>query len=161
MDARSDRKQQALAILGEADTALNGWTCDASTACCRFAVTGREPWVTQVEWELVVEELKRGGRRLPAVPPDADGRCPFLDGTGRCVVYAARPLGCRTFFCERAQSPGPMPRAALRGLPRRLEELTVTERGRDTGARPIRSWLTSAHAPARAPPRATARSRAR
>ena len=26
-----------------------------------------------------------------------DGRCSFLDSTGRCRVYAARPMQCRTY----------------------------------------------------------------
>ena len=43
------RKQQALAIYAQADGALDGWTCPSSTECCRFAVTGREPWLTQIE----------------------------------------------------------------------------------------------------------------
>lgn len=138
------RKGRALAVLAEADRVLDGFGCEASTDCCRFAVTGREPWVTQVEWELVVDEVKRQGRRLPAVPDDDDGRCPFLNEAGRCVVYRARPLGCRTFFCERASGPTAMPKAALRTLPRRLEELTLPDphdKGRDNGARPLRSWL--------------------
>lgn len=141
---RGERKTRALAVLVEADRALDGWSCDASTDCCRFSVTGREPWVTQVEWELVVDEVKRQGRRLPAVPDDDDGRCPFLSEAGRCVVYRVRPLGCRTFFCERARGPSSMPKAALRALPRKLEELTIrdaVEKGKDTGARALRSWL--------------------
>jgi uncharacterized protein len=148
------RKKRALAILGEADDALAGWSCSSSTECCRFALTGREPWVTQVEWELILEELKRSGRRLPSIPDDDDGRCPFLDnfegldgpdgrGAGRCRVYRARPLGCRTFFCERASGPGPLPKTALRALPRQLEALTENERGLDQAPRPLRSWLRS------------------
>lgn len=119
-------------------------------------MTGREPSVTQAEWELVVADVKRQGRKLPPLNDDVDGRCPFLidhqGGGGRCSVYAARPLGCRTFFCERAKGPHgegvrEMPMRALRALPRALDALTVRQGGAhkndDVGARPIRSWLRS------------------
>ncbi len=138
MGAAGARRRAALAILREADDALDGWSCDASTDCCRFAVTGREPWLTPVEWELVVDEVKRTGRRLPRVPDDDDERCPFLSPEGRCLVYAARPLGCRTFYCERATGPAPPPTRALRALPRRLAALGADD------ARPLRSWLSAA-----------------
>lgn len=146
-DDSAGRRARALAILDEASQILDGWRCEASTECCRFSVTGREPWVTQVEWDLVKDELKRQGRRLPHIPEDDDGRCPFLDDAGRCVVYASRPLGCRTFFCERARGPhdevklDKRDQGALRALPRELEALTVDVKGEDAGARPIRSWL--------------------
>lgn len=155
----SDRKQRALAILHEADQALDGWSCDASTECCRFAITGREPSVTQIEWQLVVDETARQGRRLPALPTDDDERCPFLapvDGKarhegGRCTIYASRPLGCRTFFCERArdadghQGPPSTSTRALREAARSLDDLKQRAgAGDDAKARPLRSWLRAA-----------------
>ena len=149
------RRARALAILGDADRALDGWSCDCSTECCRFGVTGKEPWVTQVEWELVVAEVARQGRRLPVrADHDREGRCPFLavdphdDTKGRCTVYAARPLGCRTFFCERARGPdgepAPYPKDDVKSLPRALDALTVTDPRADARARPLRSWLRTA-----------------
>lgn len=113
---------------------LEGWTCPASTECCRFGLTGREPYVTSIEVTALKRELARiGGERafrraLPlAAAPAPEGEaavpgrrkdrkrqlavvkderaCPLLNEEGRCSVYAARPLGCRTFFCERASSP--------------------------------------------------------
>ena len=152
-----ERKAQALAILHDVDRALDGWTCDASTECCRFAVTGREPWVTQVEWQLVVDETARQGRRLPALNKDDDERCPFLapvEGKarhegGRCTVYASRPLGCRTFFCERArdgdgnEGPPSTSTREMREAARSLDALkdARTSDGDDGKARPLRSWL--------------------
>lgn len=133
----------ALVILKQADRALDGWTCDASTECCRFGVTGREPYVTRAEWELVVAEVKKTGRKLQAyqqrVSDTGEQRCPFLSDTGRCEVYAARPLGCRTFFCERARPPAGtaarIDKQANNALARELADLSG-EKGR-----PLRSWL--------------------
>lgn len=155
----SQHKLRALAILHEVDSALDGWGCDASTECCRFAVTGREPWVTALEWRLVVDESARQGRRLPAIPKHEDERCPFLatqEGNkgGRCTVYAARPLGCRTFFCERARhtdgrtgAPSTSTRElreASRSLAA-LPDVDVDVTNHDDGkARPLRSWLRAA-----------------
>ena len=145
----SERSRATLAILDEASARVAHVTCDASTECCRFGITGREPWVTQAEWEVVMAEVARQGRKLPAIPDD--DTCPFLSAEGRCRVYAGRPLGCRTFFCERARSVdgGPLHHLPhrtreLADLPRKLDALTVPERGRDTGARTLRSWLREA-----------------
>jgi Fe-S-cluster containining protein len=149
--ARALRRQGTLTILHEADALLEGFGCDASTDCCRFGVTGREPWLTAAEFELLEHGIRASGRRLADVAKrgaqseaddDGEQRCPLLSDAGRCLVYAARPLGCRTFFCERARGPGPQPHKALRALPQRLEGLTP--RGsRDLEARPLRAWLRS------------------
>ena len=130
------------ALYRDADALFQGATCEQSSECCRFGITGREPWVTQAEWRLVEDDVRRQGRKLPAIPDD--DTCPFLSPEGRCRVYGARPLGCRTFFCERATGPGPVPRKALGALPRRLDALTDVEKGKDAGARPLRSWLREA-----------------
>jgi Fe-S-cluster containining protein len=131
----------ALAILQEADALLDGWTCESSTECCRFSVTGREPYVTRAEWALIVAEVKRQGRKLPAVPDSDDGRCAFLDDAGQCRVYAVRPLGCRTFFCERAHGPNgehtrEIPKREIQQLARDLSDASDGEK-----ARPLRSYL--------------------
>lgn len=130
---------RALTVLRDADRALAGWTCESTTECCRFGVTGREPYLTRAEWELMQTAIARSGRRLPAIP--ADGTCPLLSEDGRCTVYDARPLGCRTFYCDRATGPAPYPRRAVAALPRALEDLSGGERGR-----PLRSWLRTAGA---------------
>jgi hypothetical protein len=135
----------ALAILAQADQMLAGWTCDASTECCRFSITGREPSVTQAEWALLEREIARQGRRMPKVPDDDDGRCPFLNTQGRCGVYSARPLGCRTFYCERASGPHKVKPRDLRELARDLDDASDYGAG-DRGARPLRSWVRSAAA---------------
>ncbi len=132
-DPERARRAATLAILQEADGHLEGWTCDNSTDCCRFAVTGREPWLTEAEFALLSAEVARQGRKLPAVR--ADEVCPMLSAEGRCTVYEVRPLGCRTFFCDRAKGYGSYPRSDVSRLPRRLDELSRGD------SRPIRSWL--------------------
>jgi Fe-S-cluster containining protein len=63
--------------------------------------------------------------------------CPLLDHNQRCSVYGARPLGCRTFYCQRAQ-PGAGPtRAELRALTRELQELAARHRMGGEAGRPL------------------------
>lgn len=126
----------ALAILGQADRLLDGWSCEGSAECCDFAHTGREPYVTDAEFALVAAEVRRQGKKLPA--PREDGQCPFLDDAKRCTVYDARPLGCRTFYCDRASGFGRFPRREIAALPRALEDLSGGSKGR-----PLTRWLGS------------------
>jgi Fe-S-cluster containining protein len=147
-DRRGDRGDRAdedallaelFAVYADAAALLEGWTCPASTECCRFGLTGREPYVTSIEVAAVKRELARiGGPRafrgaepLAAEPAHAHDKkrrltlakdertCPLLDHEGHCAVYAARPLGCRTFFCERASSPTRARSTRGRALPQR------------------------------------------
>ena len=56
------------------------------------------------------------------MPESVEGACPMLEaGTGRCLIYAERPFGCRTHFCKAAG--GPYPRKRVIDLLRRLEEI--------------------------------------
>ena len=115
--------------------------CDSSTECCRFGVTGREPQVTSVEVALLRAALaKRGGplsvkRRALPLHARADERtCPLLERSGRCSVYDARPLGCRTYYCERAQLLSTPKRDELRAIVRRLQAIAL--RHQPQGDRP-------------------------
>jgi Fe-S-cluster containining protein len=98
------------------DRELDGWSCSQSTDCCRFGVTGREPYPTTIE----VAELERAVRargglaKRRSLPVAGERRCALLGDDGRCVVYASRPYGCRTFFCERGEGP-----SGERGAPAR------------------------------------------
>ena len=132
------RRSEALAVLHDADRARDGWSCESSAECCQFAVTGREPYLTEAEWDLLAAEIARQGRRVPAMPESRD--CPFLSKELRCTVYAARPLGCRTFYCHRASGPH-VPRRELADLARRLEVLSQDDGGK---ARSLTTWLTQA-----------------
>ena len=138
-----------LAIYARVDALLAPFSCDASSECCRFGVTGREPYVTPVE----LAELRRamaargsppaaGARGRRSLPLAKDERpCPLLDEAGRCRAYEARPLGCRTFFCDRVQGPGRVPREEVNRLAREVAALADRYSPRDSGARPLTSAL--------------------
>jgi Fe-S-cluster containining protein len=57
--------------------------------------------------------------------------------SGRCLIYADRPFGCRTHFCEAAG--GPYSRREVLDLIRRLEAISAGLGG--DGPRPIVSAL--------------------
>ena len=141
-------------IYADADQAFAGWSCPASTECCRFGITGREPYVTSVELAAIRRAIAaRGGARSfrPAAPladtgapprggrrlPIAERTCPMLNEAGRCAIYAARPLGCRTFFCDRAEPGATVRHKDVLSLVRRVQELAARhEPGGDQG-RPL------------------------
>ena len=129
-------------IYAEVDRLLAGWSCEASTDCCHFGRTGREPYLTPLEWQHLKRALAgRTPKKARLTIVDDEGRCPLLDATGRCSVYADRPFGCRTFFCERAISGGErFPRQQIR---ERLREVVAeNERYNLHGEpRPLRRWL--------------------
>lgn len=134
------------------DATLGGWSCDASTDCCRFGVTGREPYPTAVELaELERAVRARGGlpkRRTLALA--GERRCTLLGDDGRCLVYASRPFGCRTFFCERGrdaafQRPDAgLPRDVIAEIAREIAALSARFAPSDPGPRPLsratRAW---------------------
>lgn len=133
------------ALYQETDALYAGWSCPATTECCRFGVTGRQPYVTSIELAAVRRALaRRGGvlaARRRALPITADAEreriCPLLERGGRCAVYADRPLGCRTFYCARA-TPGPRAsRAELRDLLLRLQDLAARHALGGEQARPL------------------------
>lgn len=116
-------------IYAAADALYAAWSCPGSADCCRFAVTGREPFVTSVELFALERAAKRVGRpvrskrALPLVRDEA-GSCPMLSPNARCVIYADRPLGCRTFYCDLATPGGRVRHREVQELVRRLEALS-------------------------------------
>ncbi len=135
------------AVYRDADAAFSGWSCPASTECCRFGVTGREPYVTSLELAALRRALAALGRRVrpprPPRPPRGalpiadERRCPMLTDEGRCAVYASRPLGCRTFYCDRAEPGGKVRQREINDLVRRIQDLAARhEPGGDRG-RPL------------------------
>lgn len=94
--------------------------CQARTECCQFQLTGLTPQLTKVE-ALVAAKGFRGAGRKELPEPD-DGACPMLKReTGKCMIYADRPFGCRTHFCEAAG--GPYARKEILDLIRQLEDV--------------------------------------
>ena len=101
-------------------------TCIARTECCQFQLTGLTPHLTKGEALLAAKAFRATGRR--DLPDTDDGVCPMLKrATGRCLIYADRPFGCRTHFCEAAG--GPYARKEVLDLIRRLEALDVRLKG--------------------------------
>ena len=94
-------------------------SCELRTTCCHFRVTGRTPSVTRIEALYAAKGYRASGRKTFA--PRADGACPCMDAQGRCFIYAHRPFGCRTHFCEAAG--GMYPRKHVADLIQRLEAL--------------------------------------
>ena len=114
-------------------------SCQASTECCQFQLTGLTPHLTQGEALVAVRGFRATGRK--ELPESDDGACPLLTReTGRCLIYADRPFGCRTHFCDAAG--GPYPRKQVLDLIRRLEE--VDRRLGGDGPRKIEAALAAA-----------------
>jgi uncharacterized protein len=113
--------------------------CVRVKECCHFKLTGRTPYLTKGEALLVAKALRATGRtQLPENPTDA---CPLLDSSsGNCLIYEARPFGCRTHFC--AAAGGPYARREVIDLIRRLETIDATLAG--SGARLLQSAMIDA-----------------
>ena len=106
--------------------------CSLRTECCHFKRTGLTPFLTKGEALLAAKALRASGRTR--IPDRKDGACPLLDPkTSRCLVYEARPFGCRTHFCEAAG--GPYSRREVLDLIRWLERIDAQVGG--SGARPL------------------------
>lgn len=149
---RNERKRalgELRALYARMDAALTGWACDASTDCCRFGVTGREPYPTAVEIaELERAVAARGGlKKRRTLPVAGERRCALLGDDNRCSVYASRPFGCRTFFCDRAKNAvgegaKSLPKAVIADVSRAIADLSARFEPRDPGPRPL-SRVTS------------------
>lgn len=100
--------------------------CIARTECCQFQLTGLTPHLTKGEALLAAKALRGTGRK--ELPDRDDGACPLLKReNGKCLIYADRPFGCRTHFCDAAG--GPYARKEVIDLIRRLEDLDVRLKG--------------------------------
>lgn len=93
-------------------------SCTARTECCQFQLTGQTPYLTKGEALVAAKAFRATGRK--ELPESVAGACPLLKPeTGRCLIYADRPFGCRTHFCDAAG--GPYARKEVLDLIRRLE----------------------------------------
>jgi len=140
----ADALRSLRALYAEVDGLTAGYGCESSTDCCRFGVTGREPYPTAVELAELERAVKaRGGlgkRRSLVIAEER--RCAMLNDDGKCVAYAARPFGCRTFFCERAVGPNgatarDLPKGEIARLGRAIADLSARFAPRDPGPRPL------------------------
>ena len=110
--------------------------CQVRTECCRFQLTGLTPQLTRGEALLAVKAFRATGRKT--LPESEEGACPLLrPENGRCLIYADRPFGCRTHFCEAAG--GPYSRKEVLDLIRRLEAVDRSLGGE--GPRAIQSAI--------------------
>jgi len=148
---RRDPVEQALlarlkAVYTEVDQAYAGHRCEGTTECCRFAITGREPYVTSIEVLAVQRAVAaRGGalkakrRALPIAHDsrDAERVCPLLDESARCAIYADRPLGCRSFWCHRTTTDRQVDQKELNAFVRQVQDIAAEHaHGGDKG-RPL------------------------
>ena len=132
-----DKASRAIrAIYAELDQRPVQRDCVRRTECCQFKLTGRTPMLTAGEALVVAAALKATGRRtLPESADAKTGRCPMLNPVGKCIVYEARPFGCRTHFC--AAAGGPYSRNEVRDLVRRLEDIDAALGGDGPHALPM------------------------
>jgi len=113
--------------------------CTLQTECCRFQITGKTPMLTKGEAVVAAKALRAAGRTK--LPERTDGTCPLLHPhTSRCMIYAGRPFGCRTHFCEGAG--GPYERREVISHIRILEE--VDERLGGEGPRSLPAAIRDA-----------------
>jgi Fe-S-cluster containining protein len=122
-------RAELLALYAQADALVESLACDCAardTRCCRFGITGREPYPTPVELEEIEHARAALGRRRRSprvrLALAKDRACPLLSNDGRCTIYASRPLGCRTFFCD--ESPAPADRAEVQRVARAVASLS-------------------------------------
>jgi Fe-S-cluster containining protein len=152
-------------LFDEADALVSGATCTCAAAaraedarCCQFGVTGREPYLTPTE----LCEVRHAQRALGTPPrpaprrgrlPLATGACPLLSPEGRCTIYASRPFGCRTFFCQGHEPPRRAhAREAIQEIGRRIADLAARYFPRDPLPRPLTRALSGPDVPAPALP---------
>ncbi len=79
--------------------------CLASGNCCRFEAFGHRLMVTGLEAAWTATRPETPSISLQQIDEARrEGRCPHLDSReGRlCGIRGARPMPCRTFFCDRA-----------------------------------------------------------
>ena len=113
--------------------------CLRQGECCHFKLTGRTPYLTKGEALLAAKAFRATGRKT--LPENTDGSCPMLHReTGSCLIYDARPFGCRTHFC--AAAGGPYARKDVIDLIRRLEAIDLQLNG--SGACTLRNAVAAA-----------------
>ena len=126
------------AIYAEVERRALPRDCQMRTGCCHFRQTGKTPLLTRGEALFLAKGVRASGRTQ--VKPHPEGACPLLGRDGRCTVYAHRPFGCRTHFCQPAG--GMYPRKHVADLIQRLEALDEKLGG--DGSRPLEGAIVAA-----------------
>ena len=137
----SDRKaalDEVRAIYAEIEKRPLQRNCQFNTGCCHFRLAGHTPLLTLGEAMLAAQGVRASGRKV--LKPHPDGACPLLGKDGRCTIYAHRPFGCRTHFCQPAG--GMYPRKHVADLIQRLE--TLDEKLGGDGSRDLESAVIDA-----------------
>jgi uncharacterized protein len=144
-------RDELLSVYVAADALMAGLTCVCTDAgersqatCCHFGEIGREPYVTALEMAVVERAVaarggfpRRGRQARRSLPIAEDPRtCPLLSPAGRCTIYEARPLGCRTFFCE-GRGLTSSSRKELLAMSRRVADVSAGAFPRADGPRPF------------------------
>lgn len=81
-----ERADEAIARLG--------LSCEQCGQCCNFGVSDVVLYASSPEVEYLVACFPEAAERRCIA-----GAC-SLQKDGKCTVHAARPLGCRTYFCR-------------------------------------------------------------
>lgn len=84
-------------LYGDLDAAVAriGPSCALSGRCCRFAEYDHTLFVSAAEVAVLLADAPP-----PCRPLDDGETCPWQDAKGRCTARAARPLGCRVYYCD-------------------------------------------------------------
>ena len=98
--ARAAAFEELRALYREVDAVVerSHSVCLARGLCCRFEEAGHDLYATALEADFAA------ATEPAAPPPEAPGRCPY-HVAGRCTAREARPLGCRTYFCDPQTQP--------------------------------------------------------
>jgi Fe-S-cluster containining protein len=92
-------RDELMGLYAELDEDIRraGPVCHLSGLCCRFQEYGHTLFLSAPEAALLLADAP-----APARPLDEGATCPWQDANGRCTARHARPLGCRTYFCDPA-----------------------------------------------------------
>ncbi len=99
---------------GQLDAEINAHNpeCTNRGICCRFAEFGHSLFVTSAELAYFIARTA-----APLLVPPDRSCCPY-QREGMCTARAARPAGCRIFYCSCVDDdwPGELTEQALRHL---------------------------------------------
>jgi len=89
------------ALASAAHTSRMAHTCRACGRCCRFTEGGIVLFASALEMAGLVAAAgpPRADTFISGGPVNSAWRCPYQEGD-LCTARAARPLGCRTHFCD-------------------------------------------------------------